>query len=70
MTTLSCNCIVCAHEFNEEDLHSIALSSMHVTRFKICNSCINMSDPSNDYYEVRKIVTSYLKANNAKKLLL
>jgi hypothetical protein len=60
MSTMSCNCIVCAQEFNPDDLHNVALSSINTTNFKICESCLNKSDPSYDYQEARMIVKSYL----------
>lgn len=55
-----CNCIVCAKEFNSEELQSIALSKINVTRFKVCQSCLDKCDPSEDYRQVREIVSSYL----------
>lgn len=64
---VSYNCIVCANEFDDnEKLLSIALSKINVTKFKICQTCLNISDPADDYYEVRKIVNSYLKITEAK----
>lgn len=56
----SCNCIVCAQEFNPDELQSVALSKINVTRFKICQACLDMSDPAEDYRQVRDIVGSYL----------
>ncbi len=56
----SCNCIVCAKEFNPDELQSVALSKINVTRFKICESCLNMCDPAEDYREAREIISSYL----------
>ncbi len=61
MARESDNCTVCAEEFPLDELKSIALSAVHVTRFKICNSCLDKSDPQDDYLEVRNIVNSYLK---------
>ena len=60
MVTESDNCIVCAEEFSIEELRSVALSAVHVTRFKICNKCLNQSDPTDDYLAVREIVNSFL----------
>ena len=56
----NCNCIVCAGEFDSEELQSVALSKINVTRFKICQSCLDMSDPAEDYRQAREIVSSYL----------
>ena len=64
----SCNCIVCAHEFDSEELQSVALSKINVTRFKICQSCLDMSDPAEDYRQAREIVSSYLWFAEARTL--
>jgi len=68
MTPVSCNCIVCAQEFDPDELQSVALSSVNVTRFKICQACLEMSDPADDYREARRIVNSYLNFTEAKHL--
>lgn len=61
MTQVSaCNCIVCAKEFDPEELQSIALSKINVTRFKICQACLDQCDPTEDYREARDLVSSYL----------
>lgn len=62
----SCNCIVCAKEFDLEDLQSVALSKINVTRFKICQGCLDQSDPAEDYRQVREIIGSYLWFGEAK----
>jgi len=67
MTQVS-NCIVCASEFDTDELYSIALSRINVTRFKVCQKCLDSSDPSDDYQEARKIVNTYLKLSEAKHL--
>lgn len=56
----ACNCIVCAKEFDPEELQSVALSKINVTRFKICQGCLDQCDPSEDYRQAREIVSSYL----------
>ncbi len=61
MTQVSCNCIVCAQEFDPEDLQSVALSKINTTNFKVCQACLDSSDPAEDYREVREVVDSYLK---------
>jgi len=68
MSQVSCNCIVCAEEFDAAKLQSVALSKINVTRFKICQGCLNQSDPSDDYRQAREIVNSYLKISQAKHL--
>lgn len=68
MTKVS-NCIVCADEFNDEDMQSLALSEINFTKFKICQSCFDKSDPSEDYLQAREIVNTYLKFAEAKTLL-
>jgi hypothetical protein len=61
MTQVSaCNCIVCAQEFNSDELQSVALSKINVTRFKICQACLEQSNPAEDYREARDLVSSYL----------
>jgi hypothetical protein len=67
MTTVkSCNCIVCAQEFDPEELRSVALSKINATRFKICEACLEQCDPADDYRQARDIVTSYLWFSEAK----
>lgn len=68
MTKVSCNCVVCAVEFDPDELHSVALSEINVTSFKVCQACLDSSDPADDYREVRNIVNSYLKFSEAKHL--
>jgi hypothetical protein len=64
----SCNCIVCAQEFDALKLQSVALSKINVTRFKVCQSCLDQCDPAEDYRQVREIVSSYLWFAEAKDL--
>lgn len=64
----SCNCIVCAQEFNPDELQSVALSKINVTRFKICQACLDASDPAEDYRQAREIVSSYLWFAEARDL--
>jgi hypothetical protein len=68
MTQASCNCIVCAEEFDSAELYNVALSKVNSTRFKICKACLDKSDPSEDYLQAREIVNSYLKLTEAKHL--
>jgi hypothetical protein len=68
MTKVSCNCIVCAQEFDSDDLQSIALSEINTTNFKVCQACFDSSDPAEDYREVRSVVEWYSKATEAKSL--
>jgi len=69
MTKISCNCIICAKEFNTDELKSVALSEINITRFKVCQECFEKSDHSDDYSEVKKIINSYLIFINAKTIL-
>ncbi len=64
----SCNCIVCANEFDPEELQSVALSKINVTRFKICQACLDQCDPAEDYRQAREIIHSYLWFAEAKGL--
>jgi hypothetical protein len=68
MTTVSCNCIVCAQEFDSEDLQSLALSKINVTNYKVCQACLDSSDPAEDYREVRQIINSYQKFSEVRNL--
>jgi hypothetical protein len=61
MPNQSCNCIICAKEFDIEELHSVALSQINITNFKVCEGCFNICDPDEDYRQVRNIVDSYNK---------
>lgn len=65
---VSCNCIVCAKEFDPDELVSVALSKINTTHFKVCQACFDGSDPAEDYRQVREIVDSYLKFTGAKQL--
>jgi hypothetical protein len=64
----SCNCIVCAQEFDSEKLQSVALSKINVTRFKICQACLDACDPAEEYRQVREIISQYLWFAEAKLL--
>jgi hypothetical protein len=68
MTTVSCNCIICAQEFDASELQSVALSKINITNFKVCQACFNICDPAEDYSQVREIVNSYLKFAEARAL--
>lgn len=70
MTRESCNCIVCAEEFESDTLQSVALSEINVTNFKVCQACLDSSDPAEDYRQVRQIVNSYLKFAQVKNLFV
>ena len=65
---ISCNCIVCAEEFNTDELQGVALSKINATNFKVCQACLDQSDPADDYRQVRDIVESYLSFSKAKSL--
>lgn len=62
----ACNCIVCASEFDSNELQSIALSKINATRFKICQGCLDSCDPAQDYLQAREIINSYLWFAEAK----
>jgi hypothetical protein len=68
MTQVSCNCIVCAQEFDPGELQNVALSAINVTNFKVCQACFDTSDPAEDYNDVRRVVTYYLKLAQARHL--
>jgi len=60
------NCIVCAEEFNPDELQDVVLSTINSTRFKICQKCLEMSDPANDYKQAKDIINQYLSSTEAK----
>ena len=68
MTTISCNCIVCAQEFNSDELNSKVSSLVNFSAFKICQACLDACDPDDDYRQARNIVNSYLSFSEAKHL--
>lgn len=70
MENTAFNCIICADEFNPEDLHNVKLSEINVTRFKICEKCLQHSNPDNDYKEVKDIVRTYIEYSDIKKTIL
>ena len=63
------NCIVCAYEFKSDEMHNIKLSSNNVTKFKICGNCLNLSDPQNDYQEVKSIIDAF-KLSESKECII
>ena len=69
MTPASYNCIICAQEITSEDNQSVALANVNITNFKVCQACLDHSDPKEDYRQVRDIVYNYLKFAEAKSLL-
>jgi hypothetical protein len=69
MTQVSYNCIVCANEFEPEELHSVVASKINSTHFKVCQSCLDSCDPAEDYRQVREIVNNYLKFAEARSFL-
>ena len=68
--TESCNCIVCAKEIDSDTSLSVALSKINVTNFKICQACLDSSNPEEEYRQVREIVNSYLRYSEAKNLFV
>lgn len=63
------NCIACACEINAGELQSLTLSKINITHFKVCQACLDLSDPTEDYRQVREIISSYVLAGQAKGLL-
>lgn len=52
------NCMVCGEEFSLEELSSLVASASNL---RICHTCLDMSDPANDYAQVKRIISGYLK---------
>jgi len=69
MTKSSYNCIVCACEFDAEDLIKSSASKVNSSKFKICQSCIDKSDPADDYKQAREIINTYLGWTKVSTLL-
>jgi len=61
MTKDSDNCFFCAVEYDAKDLMHIALSAVNITKFKVCQACLDASNPEDDYKEVREIIKSFTK---------
>jgi len=60
MTKSNYNCIICACEFDENDLIKSYASKINSFKFKICQNCIDKSDPADDYKQAREIIRTYL----------
>ncbi len=60
------NCIICAQEFDSDDVVSGDLLKINATNFKICQKCLDHSDPTNDYLQAKSLISSYLKFSEAK----
>ncbi len=68
MTKSNYNCIVCACEFDADDLIKSSASKINSSKFKICQNCIDKSDPTDDYKQAREIVRTYLGWSQASNL--
>lgn len=66
MTIETYNCIICAEEVNAEKIDTA--STISGSMFKICQACLDKSDPSDDYNQARSIVSLYLKNSEIKNL--
>lgn len=62
---IGCNCVVCAFEFNPDELESLSLTNEE-SSLKICISCLKKTDPADDYKEARQIASTYLHVINIK----
>ena len=58
MESSSYNCMICAHECDNTS-QSIKISTIILDRFKICDTCLNLSDPADDYQQVKNILDAY-----------
>jgi hypothetical protein len=68
MTKVNCNCIVCAKEFDPDELQNVALSEINKTYFKVCKACFENADPIDDYSQVRQILGFYMSPVQARNL--
>lgn len=65
MIKVSCNCNICAGEFNNFEPKNKVLAQINATNFKVCQACFDSSDPAEDYKQVREIVDNYIKFSQA-----
>jgi hypothetical protein len=52
------NCMACSEEFSFEELCSLVSAASH---YRICQRCLDASDPANDYKQVKNIILGYVK---------
>lgn len=62
------NCNICAVEFNTSELKSLASNKLNSTSFKICERCIDRSNPEDDYRQAKEIAAMYLSDKETKLL--
>lgn len=60
------NCIVCSKEFDIDEMESVASLKINTTQFKICQECIDLCDPEDDYKEALSVIQSYLQLKEIK----
>jgi hypothetical protein len=52
------NCFLCGGEFRRTELTALV---SHANNYKVCKRCLTAADPTNDYLEVRDIISNYVK---------
>lgn len=52
------NCFLCGGEFGRTELTALV---SHAHNYKVCINCLKAADPTNDYLEVRSIISNYVK---------
>lgn len=52
------NCFLCGGEFKRTELTALV---SHANNYKVCANCLDAADPTNDYLEVRDIISNYVK---------
>ena len=62
----TCNCIVCAQEFCPSEMTNVVLCSINCTQFKICQKCLEHSDPQEDFAQVKNIINNYVKISSSR----
>lgn len=62
------NCSICAVEFNLSELKSLASNKLNSTSFKICERCVDRSNPADDYRQAKEIAAMYLSDKETKLL--
>lgn len=67
MTVHSDNCSICAEEFSDDELHTVALSTINITKFKMCNNCLKEANAEWDYKSVRDMVKGFISVDKILK---
>lgn len=67
MEEISHNCVICGEEFESNELQAVALSAFNTTKYKICKYCSDISDPKDDFAEVKNIIKAFVESDKLLK---